>query len=362
VWGRLVVRGRRFGRYRVKADSAVGFTLADGPLTRDHLAAHFAGGHVEDTVAILVTSAEETCRTTCLDLDNHGGVPEVARLNLAYALHLEARARDAGLDARLVDSDGRGGFHLVVVHDVPVPMADSHRLGLWLAHDHGRFGLPERPEVFPKGPRLTGKGVGNCFRLPGRHPRRRDHWDVVWDPHGAAWLAGAAAVESLLALQGRPLDLDRVVPPGFGVTKPGPTPSKLLALSGAFGDGRDVRLARAALTHLGPKFYEDYDRWLRVGMALKDLDDAGLALWDAWSSQSRFKYDPAVVRAKWEGFAPGALCGGVGLGTLFKLARQAGWDGDEEDEVDPDTRIRRRSRRGGRFVRITIPIDGPSPE
>jgi hypothetical protein len=96
---------------------------------------------------------------------------------------------------------------------------------------------------------------------------------------------------------------------------------------------RDARLAHDALQHLDSDFYDDYDRWIQVGMSLRQLGDLGLALWHEWSSQSS-KYDAAVLEAKWAGFAdptgitdtifPGRRPY-VGLGTLFKLAADNGW-------------------------------------
>jgi predicted P-loop ATPase len=67
---------------------------------------------------------------------------------------------------------------------------------------------------------------------------------------------------------------------------------------------------------------DDYDTWLRVGMALHASGEAwARAAWDTWSQRSD-KYDAAVQDAKWESFTPN---GGVNLATVFHLAQQYGY-------------------------------------
>jgi hypothetical protein len=64
----------------------------------------------------------------------------------------------------------------------------------------------------------------------------------------------------------------------------------------------------------------EYDDWLKVGMAIKDeLGDGGFGLWDSWSSQSS-KYDPAVMKTKWESFKGQ----GVGFGSVVLMAQRNG--------------------------------------
>ena len=66
--------------------------------------------------------------------------------------------------------------------------------------------------------------------------------------------------------------------------------------------------------------YDDYDEWLRVGMAIKHkLGAAGFSVWDRWSAQSP-KYDPEIMRDKWDSFKGD----GVTFGTVVMMARQGG--------------------------------------
>ena len=74
------------------------------------------------------------------------------------------------------------------------------------------------------------------------------------------------------------------------------------------------------LNALSPYRADDYDDWLSVGMALHSIDDALLASWDKWSSQSP-KYKPGVCEKKWKSFKNQ----GVSIGSLAHMAKLDGW-------------------------------------
>lgn len=83
----------------------------------------------------------------------------------------------------------------------------------------------------------------------------------------------------------------------------------------------DPERVRSALPFIDA---DEYETWLHVGMALHEASggsDEGFDLWDEWSQRSD-KYDSDAVTEKWDSFSPG---GGITLGTLFELAKQAGW-------------------------------------
>ena len=296
-------------------------------LTPLSLAAHFAARCRGDLVGLHVSSPEETCRWVVVDLDAHGDADDPgANWKMAQAAH--GAAKGHGFDALLLDSNGRGGYHLWIVFASPVSMADAWRLGRWLVRDFAAFGLAKGPEVFPKSPRLSGKRIGNWVRLPGRH-HTRDHWTRVWD--GEQWLEGEPAIRAILGTTGRDVDIAAVIPPDFD-----PRGRRVfrrrcniaLALAPE-PSGRRVDAARAALGHLGVDYRDDYDAWLRVGMALRQLGEPGLALWHEWSEPSD-KYRPEVLDEKWAGFAPedeGTAGGQLTLGSLFHWAHQEGWPG-----------------------------------
>jgi P4 family phage/plasmid primase-like protien len=67
---------------------------------------------------------------------------------------------------------------------------------------------------------------------------------------------------------------------------------------------------------------DDREIWLRIGMALHSLgwDHNGFKIWCEWSSKSS-KFDLAMQKKTWDNFKPD---GGVGIGTLFYLAKLNG--------------------------------------
>jgi hypothetical protein len=71
-------------------------------------------------------------------------------------------------------------------------------------------------------------------------------------------------------------------------------------------------------------YVEDRHTWIRVGMALSELGEAGLELWVAWSAESQAKFTEAACREQWASLSPGT---GVTLGSLYRAAGMAGWPG-----------------------------------
>lgn len=96
------------------------------------------------------------------------------------------------------------------------------------------------------------------------------------------------------------------------------------------GKGIDSPLKiRSALAAIDPDC--DYDRWLKVGMALHHATDGGaegFALFDEWSALGS-RYREGETAYKWSSFEDyeGKR---VTLGTLFLLAKEEGWDWADE--------------------------------
>jgi predicted P-loop ATPase len=92
-----------------------------------------------------------------------------------------------------------------------------------------------------------------------------------------------------------------------------PVPAPLLRLPET-----DSQRARDYLAAIPPSDADDYDTWVKVGMALHSVgDDSLLSDWTNWSATSG-KFEPGVCEAKWRTF--NAAAGGVSLGTLAHLA------------------------------------------
>lgn len=65
---------------------------------------------------------------------------------------------------------------------------------------------------------------------------------------------------------------------------------------------------------------DDRDVWVRIGLALCPLGQAGFDLWDAWSRGSD-KYDPVDAIRVWRSLKPGQF----NYESIFFLAQQSGW-------------------------------------
>ena len=82
---------------------------------------------------------------------------------------------------------------------------------------------------------------------------------------------------------------------------------------------------------------DDRGVWLQIGMALKShLGERGRALWDDWSATCAAKFSDRDQRTTWRSFRKN----GIGIGTLFHYAKQAGWrprrssTGNDPDAAD----------------------------
>jgi hypothetical protein len=83
-------------------------------------------------------------------------------------------------------------------------------------------------------------------------------------------------------------------------------------------NGHDLKRARSALLAIDPDC--NREQWVDAGMAAKA---AGLSFedFDSWSAQS-LKYNERDARTTWNSFSAN---GGIGPGTLYYLASDAGW-------------------------------------
>jgi DNA polymerase III delta prime subunit len=84
----------------------------------------------------------------------------------------------------------------------------------------------------------------------------------------------------------------------------------------------DLDRAVKALHHISPDC--DYDQWIELGQALHtEFGEAGLGPWMTWSMAGNKFAGLKDIETHWKSFHQGK---GVGLGTLYKHAKDNGWE------------------------------------
>jgi hypothetical protein len=336
---RLVVRKDVWGGYHADGKPYTGH----GPLTKALLIDHFRG---KITIGVHSTSTENRCLTITGDVDAHDADadPEVNWRSSELIVEVWAGFR---LRAMILDSNGKGGYHVKAFFKKSVPAAVAYWLGELTNERLEAAGLP-RVEFFPKqeGVELD-TPYGNWARLPGKH-HKREHWTRIWDPTTGSWLEEEAAVRALIRVAG---DDTKELLEAFKADQeakmatPQPAPKKAgrEPKDRPIPDGRadsvqsvhsvqqqgektfyDFSLAAEALRHVRNMAVK-YKDWLDVGMSLRGLGDDGLMLWDRFSRLYAAKYEPGACAAKWATFSANGK-GDINLGSLFKWAKEAGWE------------------------------------
>jgi hypothetical protein len=209
VMARLVNRTDVWGRYaRRKSDDAsravtVPFRDERGKvfLDADSLRKHFRARQPGGQLGIHSAASDLTSRWLAIDIDLHEDDDNLSvskEGNVAAARGWRQALADRSLDPLLMDSNGIGGFHLLVVFAEPMSTDSVHEFGVRLVSDYERRGLERRPEIFPDQP--TWDRYGDWLRLPGRH-HSRPHYTRVWNDEPFAespWLEGHEAIDRIL--------------------------------------------------------------------------------------------------------------------------------------------------------------------
>ncbi len=227
TWGlkHLVNRFDVWGQYTLKSDalgksvSAVTLPVANlrgkgDMVTHDKLTRHFKGKKPNDLIGLHCVSEEETCRWFAVDLDVHEEQDSsyLADLNFRAMLDWHRKLRTQMLDPVILDSNGMGSFHLLVVLNRPHPLDDVFEFLENLTSNYKELELTRKPELFPSSAKTN--RLGKWLRLPGRHHTHK-HYSRVWvEEYGEGnWLEGVDAIEHLMSLRLMPL-------PGFEAPEP----------------------------------------------------------------------------------------------------------------------------------------------
>jgi hypothetical protein len=210
VMAHLVNRTDVWGRYvRRKGDETthvvtVPFRDQRGKvfLDQDSLRKHFRTRKPSGQLGLHSASSDLTSRWLAIDVDLHDPDDQLSVTREANFVAVRGwydYLVSLGLDPLLLDSNGIGGFHLLVVFAEPMSTSSVHQFGKRLIADFERRGLDSEPEVFPDKPKWD--HYGNWLRLPGRH-HTRPHYTRVWndEPYSdSPWLDGHEAIDRLLA-------------------------------------------------------------------------------------------------------------------------------------------------------------------
>lgn len=315
-WTRnLIVRRDAYGKYIAPSDrrdpKKAAFTEKSEP-TDAVLKAHFAGDAV---VGLFTIGDDGHCRMAVVDIDRHDDEGS-AEVNELAAITFYDRALKMGLSSFLEDSNGRGGFKLRLVFSEPVPARTVRRLLRWLIEDWEELGLITEPEIFPKQDALEPGKFGNFDRLPGRH-HTLAHWSRIWGD--GRWLKGEDAARKILSVIG---STAASIPDEFRRDTAAPaSPKPRKTMEATPLSPKFIGMLRSAIKSLPSNFPDSYDTWLKCGMSLYDLGDAGLELWKQISRRCP-RYREGACEEKWRSFRPN---GGLTWKTILHLAAKNGW-------------------------------------
>lgn len=178
----------------------------DDMVTLDKLTRHFASRRHRkpQIIGLHAKSKEHRSRWLGIDIDCHDtdsvGAEDHARRNLVGAINWWRQLQDLGYDPLLMDSSGKGGYHLWILFAEPAPTEDVFAFAQSIVSTWEQNNLDEEPETFPK--RLRRDSIGSWFRLPGLH-HTHDHYTRIYSGDEwltEPWLEGHAAVDALLSV------------------------------------------------------------------------------------------------------------------------------------------------------------------
>ena len=283
AWLRLVNRTDAWGQYvpleRRTDPTMTTFTAPPTKrrgldfLTGDVLVRHFRG---DICIGLQSTGPENTSRWGSKDIDVHEQTPELCQQASRRIARLVAAYRERRIEPLVEDACGRGGAHLWIIFDAPVPTPDVFA---FLQDVRQAAGVD--CETFPKQSRLTAGGYGNWLRIPGKH-HSRDHWSRIAE--GGKWRSGAAATRALLD---HPLTPASLIPPAPSEpAKPLSWPSRDTTLTPRPVDRRITRYLDRLPSGLnaGERRSDvafSFGKFLAVELGLSDADALGwLAEWN----------------------------------------------------------------------------------
>lgn len=281
---------------------------SDGPKHRckpltDALLKNHASGEGVPVGACPIERGSSTTRIALLDLDSHKG--ESSWQEMAEAAR-KLMAAAAMVDIVFVPfrSSGGRGIHLYVIWSEPQDARSVRELLADLlaacGFTNGTSGVANRQvEIFPKQDSIPADGWGNMFVLPG------------------SGQSAALAPDTLDEIDWKDVE--------WSESLAVPVVAKPVFEASTVGDTPELATVREALDQLDPNDF-GYDEWVRILFAVHagtDASEDGRALMHEWSSKFS-RYTSEETDKQWN--AAKIKPGGIGIGSLFKLANEAtGW-------------------------------------
>lgn len=205
VWGRYLAKKYRDigldGQVKNKAITAP-FKQERGKifLQTSSLEKHYRARHGGSILGVHSASKEATSRWCAFDIDLHDedDLSVTREGNFVAATTWFRKLQELGFDPLLMDSNGKGGYHLLLIFERPMDTKSVQRFCRQFVSNYQRIGLDRAPDLFPGS--LGTSMNGSWLRLPGRH-HTREHFTRVWNDEpwtDKPWLEGHEAIDRIL--------------------------------------------------------------------------------------------------------------------------------------------------------------------
>jgi hypothetical protein len=203
VWGRYLGKPKREGDLSPRNNVITApFRDERGKvfLNTASLEKHYKAAKSSGILGVHSTSADLTSRWFGIDIDLHDeqDLSLSPQGNFVAAQGWVKVLQEKAFDPFLFDSNGAGGFHILVLFAEPMSTKSVNAFSKQLVADFVQRGLDTVPEVFPGSP--SWNHYGDWLRLPGRH-HTRQHYSRVWNDEpwtDEPWLDGHDAIDRML--------------------------------------------------------------------------------------------------------------------------------------------------------------------
>ncbi len=285
-------------------------------ITKEVIHAHLNG---EQPIGCYFVLGEHT-QVAVIDFDDHDS--SMTWDDMAEAAKpIVDSLKSIGLRPLCCRSGGGAGLHIWLVWQLP---QSAKLMKEFLRHHVSTCGfkygtkgvLDAEVEVFPKNDRVREGSLGNLVALP--YARKSVPLDANLKP-----IPWESFVAPSLSTFFNP-DVSTIYKPPAQKAKKAQKPPKVTPVGQISsevlpGDENEVR---EALKYVDA---DDYEIWIRFGLALKNsLGVAAFEIWNEWSRSSA-KYESYEKSIEiWEGLEPD---GSLTIGTVFQLAKDRGWEG-----------------------------------